>query len=81
MSFTATIRRMEQAGFRLRAVGEQLLVSNGNQLNETQRAWIQEHKSDFMNYLKVIDDPAIQEMMTLFDAEIIRVDSVTTCQL
>lgn len=71
MSLTATVRRMEQAGFGLRAVDEQLLVSNGNQLNEAQRTWIQQHKSDLMHYLKVIDDPAINEMMTLFDAEIV----------
>lgn len=67
---------MIQAGFELRASGTQLIVSNGNKLNEAQRLWIQQHKEELMIYLTVLDDPHVQQMRTVFDAEIIAVAAI-----
>lgn len=73
MSLTASLRRIKQAGFKLRVHEDSLIVSNGNKLSESQRSWITQHKTDLINCLKVMDDPHLQEMSRLFDAEIVTV--------
>lgn len=70
MNSVEIVRRMERSGVTIKLHEGKLQVCADKALTDPQRLFIQDHKKELIHYLKVMDDPNVQEMMVFFDAKV-----------
>lgn len=64
------LRKIESAGFHCDERDGQLIVTNGERLTETQRAWIKAHKDELLRQIIGMRDPNVKLIVDLFDADV-----------
>jgi hypothetical protein len=70
---------MERAGYRLVVDnGGTLRVSPAERLNEAQRDWLRRNKLELLATVRALADPNVQQLLALFDAEVVRVHTINT---
>lgn len=70
MNIVQIVQRMERAGIALKLQNDKLQVLADTPLNDKQRDFVKANRDDLIGYLKVMDDPNIKAMQTLFDASV-----------
>lgn len=70
------LRKIESAGFHCDERDDQLIVMNGERLNDIQREWIKSHKEELLRQIVAMRDPNVKLMVELFDADVINYERV-----
>lgn len=70
------LRKIESAGFHCDERDGQLIVTNGERLNDIQREWIKSHKEELLRQIVAMRDPNVKLMVELFDADVINYERV-----
>ena len=76
MNIVTAVKRMQQAGVTIKMQENKLQVLADRPLNDQQSEFVKEHKAEFLHYLEVINDPSIQRLQLMFDAELKSVERI-----